>query len=151
MRILTVLATASLFAFAACKNTSNNKNHTDSNNTDSTVVGMQTEKHLKNMRQLTHGGNNAEAYFSFDGSMLTFQSDNKNWGVECDQIFYMKIEDAARDTGFRAKMISTGKGRTTCSYFMGGDSLVVYASTHLKHEKCPPPAPHDPKKYLWAI
>jgi TolB protein len=120
-------------AFAACKTPSNN------------------EKHLKNMRQLTHGGNNAEAYFSFDGSMLTFQSDYKNWDVECDQIFYMKIEDAARDTNFRPKMISTGKGRTTCSYFMGGDSLVVYASTHLQHDKCPPPAPHDPKKYLWAI
>ena len=47
-----------------------------------------TEKHLKNIRQLTFGGNNAEAYWSFDGKMVSFQSNNKKWGLSCDQVFY---------------------------------------------------------------
>ena len=37
-----------------------------------------TERHLKNIRQLTFGRQNAEAYFSFDGTKLIFQSTN-NW------------------------------------------------------------------------
>jgi Tol biopolymer transport system component len=72
------------------------------------------EKHLKNITQLTFGGDNAEAYFSFDGKMLVFQSNNKAWNVQCDQIFAMNIDAAKRDT-LSPKMLSTGLGRTTCS------------------------------------
>ncbi len=110
------------------------------------------EKHLKNIRQLTWGGDNAEAYFSFDGKMAAFQSNNKAWGLECDQIFYMDIEKAAKDSTYRAPMVSTGLGRTTCSYFLPGDTLILYASTHKGSNECPPPPPErKDRKYLWQI
>lgn len=110
-----------------------------------------TEKHLKNITQLTFGGDNAEAYFSFDSKDLTFQSNNANWGVACDQIFLMNIEDAMKDT-LKPTMISTGLGRTTCSYFMGGNKEVLYASTHLGGKECPPsPDMSKLKKYLWPV
>ena len=67
------------------------------------------EKHVRNVRQLTFGGQNAEAYFSADGTHLIFQSSHGD--VKCDQIFVMNID------GSDEHMVSTGKGRTTCSYF----------------------------------
>lgn len=153
MRI-TALAIVALLAISACKNKTNNThNDSDSANVDSTEQTEETsgEKHLANIRQLTFGGNNAEAYFSFDGKKLVFQSENPAWGLKCDQIFYFNIEDN-KDSTFRPKMISTGKGRTTCSYFLKGDDRIVYASTHLKHTECPPvPEPRKDGKYLWPI
>lgn len=111
-----------------------------------TSVHYKEEKHLKNIRQLTFGGDNAEAYYSFDSKMLVFQSTNKEWNVECDQIYFSRIDT------FSPVMVSTGKGRTTCAYFLGGDSLVLYASTHLGSEACPPkPAPRADHKYVWAL
>ncbi len=107
------------------------------------------EKHFKNIRQLTFGGDNAEAYFSFDNSKLVFQSNNKAWGLHCDQIFVMNLDDDLRKS--RPQMVSTGKGRTTCSYFMPGDSLILYASTHEGGENCPPEPPRSGKKYVWPI
>jgi len=107
------------------------------------------EKHLRNIRQLTFGGNNAEAYFSFDNSKLVFQSDYKNWGVECDQIFVMGIHDDTRRN--RPQMISTGKGRTTCAFFLPGDTLILYASTHEGGEACPPVPERPDGKYVWPI
>ena len=68
------------------------------------------EKHLKNIRQLTFGGENAEAYFSFDGKKLIFQSTREEW--PCDQIYIMNSD------GSDVHRVSTGKGRTTCSYFL---------------------------------
>lgn len=110
-----------------------------------------TEKHLKNITQLTFGGDNAEAYFSFDGKMVVFQSNNPAWDLKCDQIFSLNIEDAMRDT-LRPKMLSTGKGRTTCSYFLPGNKEILYASTHLGGVECPPnPDMSQTKKYLWPI
>ncbi len=108
------------------------------------------ETHLKNLKQLTYGGDNAEAYFSFDGHNLAFQSNNKAWGLECDQIFNMNIEKAARDTTYRPTQISTGTGRTTCAYFLPGDKQILFASTHLGGKECPPP-PETQGKYLWAV
>lgn len=108
------------------------------------------ETHLKNLKQLTYGGDNAEAYFSFDGRNLAFQSNNKAWGLECDQIFNMNIENAARDTTYRPTQISTGTGRTTCAYFLPGDKQILFASTHLGGKECPPP-PETHGKYLWAV
>src|ERR1700704_4088181 len=67
------------------------------------------EKHLRNIRQLTFGGENAEAYFSSDGKKLIFQSTRDKRA--CDQIYTMNID------GSDVRMVSTGKGRTTCSYF----------------------------------
>jgi Tol biopolymer transport system component len=110
------------------------------------------EKHLKNIKQLTFGGDNAEAYFSFDSKNLTFQCNNQAWGLKCDQIFNLNIKKAAKDSTYRPPMISTGMGRTTCSYFMPGNKQILYASTHLGGKECPPnPAPRADHKYLWAI
>ncbi|ELR71089.1 tolB protein precursor [Fulvivirga imtechensis AK7] len=109
------------------------------------------EKHLKNIRQLTFGGDNAEAYWSFDNTMLVFQSTNEKWEVECDQIFYTHpFGEGMKES--RPPMISTGKGRTTCAYFMPGDTSVVYASTHLGDEACPSrPERRSDGKYVWPI
>lgn len=108
----------------------------------------ESEIHLKNVRQLTWGGNNAEAYWSFDGQSLVFQSDYSDWGVECDQIFTMNVSNAQQ--GVVPPMISTGMGRTTCAYFLPGDSLIVYGSTHLADSLCPP-TPGRTEKYVWPI
>ncbi|HEX3008951.1 MAG TPA: hypothetical protein VHO90_15210, partial [Bacteroidales bacterium] len=108
------------------------------------------ESHLKNLKQLTFGGDNAEAYFSFDGKNLSFQSNNKAWDLQCDQIFNMDIAKATGDSTYKPVRISTGKGRTTCSYFMPGDRRILFASTHLGGEECPE-APVVKGKYLWAV
>ncbi len=109
------------------------------------------EKHLKNIQQLTFGGDNAEAYWSFNNKMLSFQSNNKAWGVQCDQIFYTNVKKADMKST-KPKQISSGDGRTTCAYFMPGNKTILYASTHLGGKECP----HDPErvpggKYLWPI
>ena len=108
------------------------------------------ESHLKNIKQLTFGGDNAEAYFSFDGKNLSFQSNNKEWGLQCDQIFNMDISKASNDTTYKPPLISTGKGRTTCSFFLPGDKTILYASTHLNGDKCPESVKIE-GKYLWGI
>jgi len=100
------------------------------------------EKHFKNIRQLTFEGENAEAYFSDDGKKLIFQSTRP--GIECDQIFEMNVD------GSGVKMLSTGKGRTTCSYFYPKNSRILYASTHLADVKCPP-KPDFSRGYVWAL
>jgi TolB protein len=115
-------------------------------------VYAQEEKHLKNLTQLTFGGDNAEAYFSFDNTHLSFQSNNKKWGVECDQIFSLNISKASKDSTYTPPMISTGKGRTTCSYYLADNKHILYASTHAEMNDCPPPpAPRADRKYLWQI
>ena len=99
------------------------------------------ERHLKNMKQLTNGGENAEAYFSFDGRRLSFQSTQ---GRKCDQIYTMKIDGTDR------KLVSTGKGRTTCSFYYPDGKSIIYASTHLANDVCPTP-PDMSQGYVWGI
>lgn len=106
------------------------------------------EKHLKNVRQLTFGGDNAEAYFSFNDKFLVLQASNPKWNAECDQIFYMPINGT---DGQVPPMLSTGKGRTTCSYFLPGDTSVLYASTHLGGEACPEAPRVVDGKYVWPV
>jgi Tol biopolymer transport system component len=116
------------------------------------VLHYPQERHLKNIRQLTFGGDNAEAYWSFDGTKITFQATNKAWGDECDQIYTMSIyEDLS--TGKKPQLVSTGTGRTTCSYFLPGDETIIYSSTHLADVNCPPvPRKEDHGgKYIWPI
>jgi len=109
------------------------------------------EKHLTNIRQLTFGGDNAEAYFSFDGKALVMQSNNKAWGLGCDQIFLLDLKKAGT-AAHRPPLLSTGKGRTTCAYFMPGNKQVLYASTHLGGDSCPPTGDlRAGGKYLWPI
>ena len=100
------------------------------------------ERHLANVRQLTTGGENAEAYFSPDGTRLIFQSTRE--GVPCDQIFTMKID------GTDLRRVSTGDGRTTCGYFLPGNSQIVYASTHEAARACPA-RPDFTRGYVWPI
>lgn len=103
---------------------------------------LPNEKHLRNIKQLTFGGENAEAYFSSDGKQLIFQATRE--GYECDQIYTMNVD------GSNVKMISNGEGRTTCSYFFPGNRRVVYSSTHLSDKQCPP-RPDYSRGYVWAI
>ena len=108
------------------------------------------EKHFKNVKQLTFGGDNAEAYFGYDNDHIIFQRTHKQEGPECDQIFYGKIPSGNEE--FQYKMVSTGLGRTTCAYLMPDMQHVLYASTHLGSEKCPPlPDRQKLKKYVWPI
>src|SRR5215207_5705681 len=100
------------------------------------------EVHLQDLLQLTSGGENAEGYWSPDGRELIFQSQRPPFG--CDQIFRL----AADGTGEPA-LVSTGKGRTTCSYFLPG-GRVLYSSTHAAGPECPPP-PDRSQGYVWAV
>jgi len=93
-------------------------------------------------RQLTHGGQNAEAYWSPDGKRIIFQSTRD--GGQCDQIFLMNAD------GSDQHMVSTGKGRTTCSYFLPDNHHILYASTHEAGDACPPAADRS-KGYVWAV
>jgi len=118
---------------------------------DSALLSENEMKYLRNIKQLTFGGNNAEAYWSFDDEMLVFQSDYSGWGAECDQIFYTnwKTDDLKNNMPQR---LSTGLGRTTCSYFLPGNQSIVYASTHLGGDDCPPvPERRADGKYVWPI
>lgn len=108
------------------------------------------EKHLKNIRQLTWGGDNAEAYFSPDGKFLTFQSNNKKWGADCDQIFELEIAKAMKDSTYKPKRISNGEGRTTCSYYMPNGEQILYASTFKAKKECPEVKSIE-GKYLWNL
>jgi TolB protein len=110
------------------------------------------EKHFKNLRQLTFAADNAEAYWSFDSKYFSFQSNNKKWGLNCDQVFYMPIEGMDLSDGKKPQMISTGQGRTTCSFFMPNGKQILYASTHLGGKDCPPEPERKPGgKYLWPV
>lgn len=115
------------------------------------------ERHLKNVRQLTAGRQNAEAYFSFDGTKLIFQSTN-DWrangaesartaaprGLDCYQIYIMDLE------GNNVRLVSTGAGATTCGYFFPGDRRALFSSTHLRGPQCPPKAKAE-GRYRWAL
>src|SRR4051812_26469899 len=100
------------------------------------------EKHLANIKQLTFGGENAEAYWSFDGKQLCLQSTRD--GQKADQIYVMDAD------GGNPRMVSTGKGRTTCSYFMKDGKRLIYASTHLAGDE-PPPVPDRSQGYVWPV
>ncbi|TAE27631.1 MAG: hypothetical protein EAZ92_09130 [Candidatus Kapaibacterium sp.] len=114
-------------------------------------------RHLRNLRQLTFGGDNAEAYFSADGKAISFQSNNAKWGLQCDQIFYLNLADSLkmRDTNYRPDRISTGRGRTTCAFVMPDGKNILFASTHAADSVCTPmPIISNPKylkKYLWGV
>jgi Tol biopolymer transport system component len=100
------------------------------------------ETHFENLRQLTFGGQNAEAYFSNDGTELIFQS--TRGGLECDAIFRMRID------GSHVRRLSSGRGVTTCAFIAPDNGSIIYASTHLRHERCPPKPDHS-RGYVWPL
>lgn len=103
---------------------------------------MEGEVYLSNVRQLTSGGENAEAYWAFDGSQLIYQA--RKPGAECDQIYVLDPESG--DT----RMVSTGEGRTTCSYFYPSGNEILYSSTHHHNAACPP-NPDFSMGYVWPV
>ena len=109
------------------------------------------EVRLRNVRQLTFGGNNAEAYWSPDGDALIFQSDWEAINPQgCDQQFVMSVAEGAGRDGAGAELVSTGRGRTTCGYYLS-DDRVVYASTHPGGDACPVTAASEMGRYVWDI
>lgn len=110
------------------------------------------ESHFQNIRQLTFGGDNAEAYWSYDGKSLVFQRTSLKDGIPCDQIFIGRIPENLT-APFEFKLVSTGKGRTTCAFFTKDNQHIIYASTHLASSDCPP-VPDRAKygnKYIWPL
>ena len=109
------------------------------------------EVHLRNVRQLTFGGNNAEAYWSFDGQDLIFQSDWEAINDQgCDQQFVMSAVRGAGRDGDGAELVSTGEGRTTCGYFLP-DGRIIYSSTHEGDRQCPVTAAARTGRYVWDV
>ncbi len=118
---------------------------------------VSAERHFKNIKQLTFGRQNAEAYFSFSGNKLIFQSTN-NWMKDtyaatlkpddiplgCYQMYVMDLDSES------VRLVSTGSGATTCGYFFPGDRRILYSSTHLHGPNCPP-KPKREGAYRWAL
>ncbi len=100
------------------------------------------EVHFKNVKQLTHGGQNAEAYFSTDGKRLTFQGVRDNY--PCDQQYVINVD------GTDLKRVSSGTGRTTCGWFYDKNRRVLFSSTH-GADPAPPPKPDYSHGYVWPV
>jgi Tol biopolymer transport system component len=108
--------------------------------TEATI--FEGERHFANLKQLTFGGQNAEAYFSADGSKLSFQSTRN--ALECDAIFTMNAD------GSNVTLVSSGKGVTTCSFISPDGQSIIYASTHLGGLECPA-RPDMSRGYVWGL
>lgn len=101
------------------------------------------ETRFRSVRKLTAAGSNAEAYWSRDGKRIIFQSTREGHG--CDQQYVMKADGSGQH------LVSTGKGRTTCGYFLAKDARILYASTHGDAPDCPPAPPFTPGTYRWPV
>jgi len=141
-RLFATFVVCTLFAAALVSSQARPQTQTSKPPAATSAVELPSEKHLRNVRQLTFGGENAEAYFSSDGRQLIFQS--KRDGRACDQIYTMRAD------GSGVRMVSTGKGRTTCSYFFPKRKRILFSSTHAGSAECPPP-PDYSHGYVWAI
>jgi hypothetical protein len=118
------------------------------------VAALPQEQHLADLRQLTPDGENAEAYWSNDGKQLILQA--RTGDADCDRIHrlplggVLPLDPNAPRQAVSMVPVSSGKGATTCSYFMPGDQQVIYASTHLGGDACPPKPDHS-LGYVWAL
>lgn len=154
MRFILIFSLAAIMV--SCKNEVKNEDQTAEINTEvsessdeNSLIFPGEEKFFKSLRQVTFGGDNAEAYWSPDGSQIIFQSNYTEWGLECDQMFIMNADESFEDS--KPKMVSTGKGRTTCGYFMPDGKHILYSSTHLEDENCPPVPERVPGRYVWPL
>jgi len=143
------IAIAALLVGAACGGAPDAGVPADDSAADMMSIGATdfpadpAEPRLINLRQLTRGGENAEAYFSADGSQLIFQWTNPP-ETPCDQIFVMDIDGGNRHR------VSNGEGRTTCAYFFPAGDRIVYSSTHAQAAQCPAP-PDRSRGYVWGL
>ncbi len=136
---LWVLVILMLGLASACQK----KGSDDTQQNDQAKLIFPGEKHFRHVKQLTFEGQNwAEGYFSFKEDKIIFQATRDTF--KCDQIFIMDVD------GKNKHLVSTGKGRTTCSYFLPGDDRILYSSTHHYDPNCPPP-PDYSKGYVWAL
>lgn len=144
-RTLSVLWLPGLVLWVACSAPSPTppKGPEQPGEADKVSLGHPDEVHLADIVQLTRGGENAEAYWSFDGTELIFQTTRPPYS--CDQIMRMPADGSGEPT-----LVSTGTGRTTCAYFLPGDKEVVYSSTHEAGPDCPPTPDHS-KGYVWPL
>ncbi len=126
---------SAVLALAACA-------HARASHSSLAIVAEPGESHLRNIRQLTNGGENAEAYFSHDGRRLIFQSTRD--GRTCDQQYIMNVD------GSGVRRVSSGEGKTTCGYFMDGDRRILFASSQALEKACPP-RPDASKGYVWRL
>ena len=152
MRKLNLLLVISVLSALVLSFTKNTKPVIEQVQQTNDTILYPDEKHFKNIQQLTFGGDNAEAYFSYDGEWLIFQKTYAKEGIPCDQMYIGKIPTKAGEK-FVPKLVSTGKGRTTCGAFTKDGKHVIYASTHLGSGDCPP-VPDRAKygnKYIWPL
>lgn len=148
MRLITVLIAIPLLTLLFITSQISARNNQAQGDND--TLRYPQEKHLKNVRMMTNGGENAEAYWSFDNKKLTFQRTDEKNGIPCDQIYYWDMKNGSM-IGKNPALISTGKGRTTCAYFLPGNKKILYASTHLAGDACPEAPPRVKGEYYWPI
>lgn len=137
MRLLVILFLTAILPLVFLPTIQSNSAFNDNN-----PLQFPAEKHLRNIHQLTFGGENAEAYFSADDKKLIFQSTRDGHG--CDQIYTMNID------GSEVRMVSTGRGRTTCGFFFPNGKRIIFSSTHLNSPECPP-RPDYSHGYVWPV
>ncbi len=142
-RLLSVVTAAAAALFVACTAQAPESTPPATASPAGGSPALPQETHLRNITQLTFGGENAEAYFSPDGKRLTFQSTRDGRG--CDQIYTMNID------GSDVRMLSSGKGRTTCSFYYPDGQHILYASTHLGGDDCPKLPELPPHTYAWGV
>jgi Tol biopolymer transport system component len=137
MKMISLIALAMIASAASCARVDDSVTQDPSK----PVAAEASESHLTNVRQLTFGGENAEAYWSSDGQSITFQSTRD--GRTCDQQYVM------RANGSDVRKISAG-GKTTCGFFYDGDRRVFFASSHAADTACPP-RPDASAGYVWPL
>lgn len=144
-------ALLSVFAFALVVSACTSTEEVGGYDPTADSLRFEGEHHLRNIRQLTFGGNNAEAYWSYDDSLLVMQSDWDRINSQgCDQQFVMRVDGEPMPSGEQYELVSTGEGRTTCGYFLP-DGRIVYASTHAGNPECPVPMTSELGRYVWSI
>lgn len=131
-----------ILSLSACTQQSAKKSESSAAADSGSARVYEGEQYIANLRQLTFDGENAEAYLSFDEAMLTFQA--KRDDMECDQIFTMTID------GKEQRMLSSGKGRTTCSYWLPDGEHLIFSSTEAHDPGCLP-SPDRSKGYVWKL
>src|SRR5215217_3487293 len=103
---------------ASCSTPNSQAPSTEAPRTQRIVAAKPGESHFRTVRQITFGGENAEAYFSHDGQWLTLQSTRD--GRPCDQQYVVRADGGA------LTRVSNGGGKTTCGWFLPGDRRLFF-------------------------